>query len=282
MRLASLFSLFFIVPGPALGQGQDGTPAERDLQVMAQLRPGLYDNANQAYFDQRLKLPEDRRHGRESLRIEANAGGTATTFTLRWQAGGDPQTWTARLAAASDPEKVAMAIRFDDGKRDDCVVEWHRDAGQFTGTSDCGLAMQLDQSGLWVSWNGERFNRMLRAREFSCYVDIPGVAGGRDEASDRYMIESLHDQGGLQWITTKDEREIGITLRYVRWPMNNERGAFTRNSLVMYVLEREAEGVRTHTYGWTEPSAERIGLNLQWMLVNCYRVSNRDVQPYFD
>ena len=71
-------------------------------------------------------------------------------------------------------------------------------------------------------------------------------------------------------------------MRNVQWPMNNEVGAFTRNSLVMYVIERTGEGVKTHTYGWTEPRAERIGLNLQWMLVNCYRLSNRDVRPFFD
>ncbi len=282
MRNICLVILLLLTPGIVFCQGQDGTPAERDLQVIAELLPGLYDNANQAYFDQRLKLPEAWRHARASLRVERDTAGAANTFQYRWRDGDAEQTWTARLAAAADPELVAMAIRFDEPGRDDCVVEWRRDAGQFTGVSDCGLAMQLDPNGLWVSWNGERPNRLLRAREFGCYVDIPGVAGGRDEDFDRYVIDTLHDQGGLQWITTKDQREIGITLRHVRWPMNNERGAFTRNSLVMYVLEREEGGVRTHTYGWTEPRAERIGLNLQWLLVNCYRVSNRDVTPYFD
>jgi hypothetical protein len=76
--------------------------------------------------------------------------------------------------------------------------------------------------------------------------------------------------------------EAGITLRHVRWPMNNERGTFTRDSLVRSVLEREAEAVRTPACGWTEPGAERIGLNLQWLLVNCYLISNRDVRPAFD
>ncbi len=73
------------------------------------------------------------------------------------------------------------------------------------------------------------------SREFSCYVDIPGVAGGRDEPFDRYSIDSLHDQGNLHWLQTKEGREIGSTLR-----------------------------------------------NVQWLLVNCYLVSNREVQPYFE
>ncbi len=49
----------------------------------------------------------------------------------------------------------------------------------------------------------------------------------------------------------------------------------------MYLLERDDDGVKTLTYGWTEPRAERIGINMQWMLVNCYMVSNRDVIPFF-
>lgn len=282
MRTILLITTLLLSPGLGFSQGQDGTPAERNLQIMAELLPGLYDNANQAYFDQRLKLPEARRRGRASLRVEPDSGSATNSFVYRWQEDGAEQTWTTRLAASADPEVVAMAVRFDDGTREDCVVEWRRDAGQFTGVGDCGLEMQLDPAGLWVSWNDERPKRLLRAREFSCYVDIPGVADGREEPFDRYLIDVLHDQGGLQWITTRDEREIGITLRNIRWPMNNERDAFTRDSLVMYVLERNADGVRTHTYGWTEPRADRIGLNLQWLLVNCYRVSNRDVKPYFD
>lgn len=277
-----LLPILLLAPALGFAQGQDGTPAERNLQIMAELLPGLYDNANQVYFDQRLAVTENRRHGRAGLRIERDSGGADNTFIFRWRNSDGEQTWTTRLAAAADPELVAMAVRFDDEVRDDCVVEWRRDAGQFTGIGECGLDMQLDTDDLWISWGSQRPNRLRRAREFSCYVDIPGVAGGRDEPFDRYVINTVHDQGGLQWITTKDEREIGITLRHVRWPMNNERGAFTRNSLVMYVLEREGETVRTHTYGWTEPRAERIGLNLQWLLVNCYRVSNRDVKPYFD
>jgi hypothetical protein len=279
---AVILTAALLFPSLLPAQGQDGTPAERDLQVLSELLPGLYDNANQAYFDQRLNLADERRHGRASLRIDRTGADTDLGFSFRWQTGDTSDTWTARLAASADPERVAMAIRFENGDREDCVVEWRRELGQFSGTGDCGLAMQLDPSGLWVAWDGARANRLLRAREFSCYVDIPGVAGGRDEPFDRYVVDALHDQGGLQWITTKDEREIGITMRHVRWPMNNERGAFTRNSLVMYVLEREEDGIRTHTYGWTEPRAERIGLNLQWMLVNCYLVSNRDAPPTFD
>jgi hypothetical protein len=62
----------------ALAQGQDSTPGERNLRVMAELLPGLYDNVNQNYFDGRRKLPQADRHPRMSTtitRIEAPAFG---------------------------------------------------------------------------------------------------------------------------------------------------------------------------------------------------------------
>ena len=279
--------------GCAWAQGQDGTPGERNLQIIAELLPGLYDNANQAYFEQRLNYPEDQRHARLQVSIEAvdepEVGDVVFSYQA-YPAGGAlasaRQLWA--LAPDDDPLLVRMRISDMEGPTylEACDVLWRREVGQFSGASAspaCPMTVQLDPSALWVATEDARPDQLKRARSFSCYADIPGVAGGRDEPFDRYQIDDMHDQGGLQWFTTKDgEREIGITLRNVEWPMNNEEGAFTRNSLVMYVLERTADGVKTHTYGWTEPRAERIGLNLQWLLVNCYIVSNRDVRPFFD
>jgi len=278
----------------ALAQGQDGTPGERNLQVMAELLAGIYDNANQAYFDGRLKFPDEQRHERTFVRIEtadnADLGSPLFAFTQthpRSETPGAEELWL--LEADADPLLVRMkrhAMR--DGEsvyRDGCDVLWRRDAGQFTGHNDsdqCATTMQLNPRALWIGAGGSLPTQLSRARKFSCYVDIPGVAGGREEPFDRYQIDEMHDQGALHWLETKDGRQLGITLRNVVWPMNNEVGAFTRNSLVMYVLEKTGDGIKTHTYGWSEPRAERIGLNLQWMLVNCFMVSNRDVRPFFD
>ena len=144
------------------------------------------------------------------------------------------------------------------------------------------LELYFDDDGNLVSGNPDRAPyELTRGRRFDCYADIPGVSGGRDEPFDRYEINDLHDMGGLKWFEAKDGREFGVTLRNVEWPMNNEQGAFTRNSLVLYLLERKEDGVEELTYGWTEPGAQRIGINMKWMLVNCYMLSNRDVTPFF-
>lgn len=278
----------------AFAQGQDGTPAERNLQVMAELLAGIYDNANQAYFDGRLKFPDDRRHERTNARIreaeDSDLEGPVFSVAIGRPMSGVPdeqELWA--LDTDDDPLAVRMrrySVQAGDAVyREGCDVLWRRDAGQFTGAGGagpCATTMQLNPSALWIGFGDSTPTELLRARAFSCYVDIPGVAGGRDEPFERTPIENMHDQGALQWFTTEDGRELGITLRNVRWPMNNEVGAFTRNSLVMYVLEKTPDGIETVTYGWTEPRAERIGLNLQWMLVNCFMVSNRDVVPFFD
>jgi len=270
----------------ARGQGQDGTPAQRNLQLIAELLPGTYDNANQHYFDTRLKLDEDLRHRRTTVVVEPADRPDLGEIVFRYRAE-EPEAEATEgflvLTLAEDPRIVRMQLIAEDQRLAGCDLAWRRDLGHFAGEADCGLRMQLDPNGLWIGWIGEKDPFALsRARQFSCYVDIPGVAGGRDEPFERYDIEKLHDQGDIAWINTRDDRQIGITLRNVEWPINNEVGAFTRNSLVMYVIEQTDTGVTTHSYGWTEPRAERIGLNLQWMLVNCYRVSNRDVRPFFD
>ena len=48
---------------------QDQPPLQRDLQIIAHLFPGSYDNNEQVYFDNRLQLPEDIRHERVSTEV---------------------------------------------------------------------------------------------------------------------------------------------------------------------------------------------------------------------
>jgi hypothetical protein len=55
--------------GAAWAQGQDSSPGDRYLLIMSELLPGIYDNANQHYFDRRRGLPEPDRHGRVETTI---------------------------------------------------------------------------------------------------------------------------------------------------------------------------------------------------------------------
>ena len=56
-KLLLVWCVLLLFPGPkAWAQGQDSTPTERDIMVIAEMFPGRYDNSNQNYFDQRRNL----------------------------------------------------------------------------------------------------------------------------------------------------------------------------------------------------------------------------------
>ncbi|MBT8444703.1 MAG: hypothetical protein KJO13_08145 [Gammaproteobacteria bacterium] len=286
--------LALVAGNAAFAQGQDGTPGERNLQVMAELLAGLYDNANQNYFDGRLKFPEDERHDRARTEIatveDDRIGSPLFAYDLYRGRDASPSESELWLLTTDDDPRLVRMKRYTLGDdeatyREGCDVLWRRNAGQFWGinkSDTCAAELQLTTKDLWLTIGQSTLFELARARNFSCYVDIPGVSGGRDEPFDRYPINDMHDQGALQWFESKEGRTFGLTLRNVRWPMNNEVGAFTRNSLVMYLIEKTDDGVKEIGYSWTEPRAERIGMNLKWLLVSCYMVSNRDVQPFFD
>ena len=106
------------------------------------------------------------------------------------------------------------------------------------------------------------------------------MGGGRDEPYNRYDDMRVHDQGANAWFKTDSGRRLGISLFAVDWPINNYKGFFTRDSLVLYILEQLEDGtVKEHGYAFTEPNVERIGINLKWMLANCFLVSGKDAMP---
>jgi hypothetical protein len=98
----------------AQAQGQDSTPGERNLLVMAELLPGEYDNANQAYFDGRRKLPKADRHPRihtTITRVTAPAFGAHVFLWVNTTTtpGGPQHSYRiATLEAGPAPDEVTM------------------------------------------------------------------------------------------------------------------------------------------------------------------------------
>lgn len=331
---ASLLMASFTV----CAQGQDSTPAERYLRVMVEMLPGIYDNANQNYFDRRRELSEADQHARVHVRIKALALPQFGEQVFLWKqnrtTAGEEQVSYRLVTLTSDGPDDAVVMRqyFDREQRlaeavasmqwdalypakltstKGCEYYFRRRAAGFRGqqkSQQCrfewqGQAVYTDNTIEWSAEDlfmhdhkfradtGERITGVAsgepywleRAREFSCFVDIPGVGGGRDEAFERYDNITLHDKGGSHWLTTRDEspQEIGIALQSVSWHvLNEDSGNFNRDSLVVYVMERLQDGtVKEHGYGFTEPDAERIGINLKWMLVNCALVPPSAARP---
>ena len=287
-RVGTVLGLVLIscLPSSSWAQGQDSATWSRDRQVIEALLPGFYSNANQAYFDGRRRAPEPK--NRYNLSIEASEESYVFTATRTNTEGAviSEQRWSL----FDDDVKGAVRMEIDDTQAgSQCPVWWRRDAAQFSATADADcpedpgspIALSLAQQQLW--WSARRNDsavKLHRSRAFTCYADIPGVGGGRDEPYTRYDNLSLHDQGAETWFTDKDGRTLGLRLFNVDWPINNYEGYFTRDSLVIYVVEKFDDGsTKEHGYAFTLPEANRIGINLKWLLASCFMVSGKVDTP---
>ncbi|MEE4174776.1 MAG: hypothetical protein V2I57_11035 [Xanthomonadales bacterium] len=324
--LATVLGLLgMLAAAPALAQGQDSTPGERYLRIVAELLPGTWDNANQHYFDKRRDLPGEARHRRTQVEIEPLVAPHLGAHVFVWRAahriGSEAPVRDERLLllrADGPPEVVSLTlVRVPDSPGDRSFAAWslrdleatgsctwylRRDAGGFRGEPAPDRCAGSDLANRWLSLSPQDLFLAVpglvpaegpdarqsaywleRARDFHCYADVPGVGGGRDEPFDRYDGIELHDKGGMHWFRTRDadSRQIGLSLQAVTWHVLNENnGNFNRNSLVIYVVEKLADGsVKEHGYAFTDPKAERIGVNLKWMLVNCSLVPRDRARP---
>ena len=273
------------VPNQGLAQGQDSTPWSRDLQVIEVMLPGFYSNANQAYFDGRRKVDDPQ--PRHNLLIEVAGDGFDITLSAPDGTVMSSQRWS--LAEDDQRRAVRMEISDADGTPL-CPVWWSRDAAQFSaeGDAECteGMgspaALALGEQQFWWTSRGasDAAVKLHRARQFTCYADIPGVGGGRDISYTRYDNLSLHDQGAETWFVDKDGRNLGLRLFNVDWPINNYDGYFTRDSLVIYVIEKlDDASTKEHGYAFTLPEANRIGINLKWLLASCFMISGKVDTP---
>jgi len=273
------------IPNQGLAQGQDSTPWSRDLQVIEVMLPGFYSNANQAYFDGRRKVDDPQ--SRHNLLIEVAGDGFDITLSAPDGTVMSSQRWS--LAEDDQRRAVRMDISDADGTPL-CPVWWSRDAAQFSaeGDAECteGMgspaALALGEQQFWWTSRGasDAAVKLHRARQFTCYADIPGVGGGRDIPYTRYDNLSLHDQGAETWFVDKDGRNLGLRLFNVDWPINNYDGYFTRDSLVIYVIEKLDDGsTKEHGYAFTLPEANRIGINLKWLLASCFMISGKVDTP---
>ncbi|MFZ9304967.1 MAG: CpcT/CpeT family chromophore lyase [Steroidobacteraceae bacterium] len=330
----------FAITGPQVrAQGQDSTPGERNLRIMAELLPGHYDNSNQSYFDVRRKLPAVDRHPRMSTtitRVDAPAFGR---YVYLWvnrseTAAGPVSSYRlATLDAGPGADEVTMrhylrmqgeitntelqTLQPKDLRRTEgCDYLFKRRADHFRGlqgSKACRFEWEgqqvytdneisLSRSSLWFhdhKWvvkSGQRISGVAsgepfwleRARYFHCYADVPGVGGGVDIPFTRYDDMLLHDKGDTHWFTAKadparnlPQRELALNLRAVTWQVLNEANDyFNRNSLVLSVLERLPDGsTKEHGYAFTDPDAERIAMNMKWILVNCAVTARKDAKP---
>lgn len=304
IRAVLLMGVIALLAEPCFAQGEDSSTAGRDLLVIDAMLPGIYANANQSYFD--VRGDRDTKHRPLFAEIRSvdllSAGDHVMAVTgyfdndpeqalqpMLWSLSEDTSSNTVRMRIWSSPNLDTdnlAGINIAASDRDYCDVFWRREAGQFRATSNGGCdglasAFQISDRELWIDFASEDAGDYIlhRARPFECYADIPGVGGGVDIPYKRYDGFGIHDQGGRFRFTSDEGQDLMIMLWTVDWPINNQQGIFTRDSLVLYVNEFLDDGMKQHAYAFTPPASDRIGINLKWMLVNCFMESNRDVTP---
>lgn len=316
-----MFAVLLSASGLALAQGEDSTRYERDAQVISQLMSGVFDNYNQVYFDSRTGLPKDEIHKRRSIEIERVSGerqsernifAVSDKMTMNLDRYGNtidtPEIIESKKVFVVFANNNERGVQMDVYKNPvgdsqdilsksepDCSVLFDREASQFSsrrlgGCDNMATQYVLSEKQFFVSRYKGQADQLItevpyqlnRARFFECYVDIPGVSGGRDEPYERYEGYTLHDQGGSFEFTTRDanNRQFIITLANIDWPINNHHDVFTRDVLVFYLSERTEKGVKNLGYSFTESTVRRMGMNLKWLLMSCWMESNKVTIPF--
>jgi hypothetical protein len=270
-----------LLPIFSFAQGTDGTPAERDLMVMAEMLPGRWDNGEQALFEPRIKVPEADRHPQEVVTIERTSGALNRVVLTARQGRGV----TELILTPID----AVTVRMDVSKG--CAILWRREAGQFRGRTEPGCTLvpvtqdwMLAGDQMWLGDAGKVPIKYRRTTLYHCYVDMPGASGGRAIPYKRIDGLDLWDNGVISWFDSPEipSRRLGLQLRNVQWPVNNAPGVFARDSLTMYLVEKTADGgEKSLLYAWTTKSAARVGVNGIWALANCAREALKDAKPEF-
>ncbi len=286
-------ALLALLPVAAFAQGTDQPPAQRDLMVIGEWLTNLsepartYDSLEQAYFEGRRLKPGG--NEKDAIKFPRNSftltrvAGDAVVYAVAF-ASGRQSIWTLGVDPSGD------AVRISEGGDPNCYILLRREAAQFAGRTNSACnqpaGMIIAERQIWLGYGLESsgWTRYRLAREFQCFVDVPGVGGGRAIPYKRFGPFKVLDQGGKVQFATQETppRTLEIKLRNVAWGYNNAPGQFTRNSLTMYISEIDASGKATEgAYVFGEPTAQRIGVNLKHLLANCAIVPLERAKPEF-
>lgn len=208
-----------------------------------------------------------------------------------------PPDVKALAGAHRDPGKLQGLTPASTRSPPGCEVYWRRRGDAFLGEMKPGACrfesersgktivvsddLYLDDDEIWihdraVDAEGNHVygnkagipNKLRKVSWFACWLSVrrEGVADGDPRAWSFDRDVAVHDGGELTWVKTdaRDAR-VGLKIRRPVWPSGPNQ-----DSLVLYVHdEAAADPDRAVSYGWADPGAKRLGINLRWMQASC-------------
>jgi len=201
------------------------------------------------------------------------------------------------VGAHRDPSKLRELAPAVTRSPPGCEVYWRRRGDAFLGEMKPGACtfksersgktivvsddLYLDDDEIWIydravdAEGGHVYgnkagipNKLRKVNPFSCWLFVKRE-GAADDAADAYATHfgiPVHDGGEIVWVKS-DARaaRVGLKIRRVVWPSGTNR-----DSLVLYMHdEGAADPQRAVSYGWADPAARRLGINLRWAQANC-------------
>jgi CpeT/CpcT family (DUF1001) len=206
-----------LVSSQAWAQGQDSTPTERDIMVLAEMLPGVYDSQEQTYFENRGNVRKEARNARMNSKIErvelpafgkyvffvqdsienkldepnrvrlytltADNAEQAVRMRMYYLDTGEGDAkkkyWNAHLNPAVLSDLKPETARFTDG----CDVLWRREAGQFHGATkknDCTWTRPGERAKRVADYQLQLTTNALWVRELTFDTKGKQIAGNPD------------------------------------------------------------------------------------------------------
>ena len=203
--------------GQVFAQGQDTTPTERDIMVLAEMLPGVYDSEEQVYFENRTNVRKEARNVRMNSKIvkvdlpafgkyvfyvqdsienkldepnrvrlySLSADNKEKVVRMRMyyldsaEGKAKKKYWNANLNPAVLNDLTPATARFTEG----CDVLWRREAGQFHGAikpGACIWSRKGEKTKRVADYQAQLTNNALWVRELTFDTKGKQIAGNPD------------------------------------------------------------------------------------------------------
>lgn len=214
---------------------------------------------------------------------QQNLDGGSPVARVHWRFArlGDGRLGVSRALGQSAPAEPTWAYTFDGnvasvapagGGETACSYQWHEQSDGYAGVmdkaSDCPAEfpdrLQLAPDYLVATYAddaGEVVHRARRVTRYRGWVAFDRRHIDPDAADDDFILMrdiDLHDEGFVVAVTDAGN-PTGYAVELARLTYQN-----TRTAIVKLGIVDQSTG-ETVSYGWAEPGAQRIGINLRWV-----------------